>query len=374
MLHVRAAIKHYAWGSTHALAELAGTTPDGRPWAELWFGTHPDGPAVALDGEGGARPLVEAVGPLPFLAKLIAAAEPLSLQTHPDEQRAREGYRREEATGIDRDDPHRQYRDAGAKPELLVALGPFEALCGIAPTVATVALLRRLGEPAAGELADRLERDGPGPLLRTLLVDRPPVVATLATACRRVGPRLDAHSSAHLGWVARLAERYPEDPAVAVALLLNYTVLAPGEALALAPGNLHAYLQGVGFEVMAPSDNVIRGGLTGKPVAPTELVSLVDHRPLAHPVVRGRPTPSGLVYSVPTIDVHAERVSLPAATSLTTRVPGLLVVVAGRVAGAPAGDAVWLDAADTVRADANADVFVVTSGPFVPVTTTRAAR
>ncbi len=256
MRHVEGVVQHYAWGDPEFLPALLGIAPDGRPWAELWLGTHPNGPAT-VDG----RPLSEVAGPLPYLLKVLAAAEPLSLQAHPTRAQAAAGF----AAG--------RYPDDQPKPELLVALTRFEALCGFRPIDDALALLDTLG---ARELAAAVRHGGPGEALHGLYRGRirsDPVVAACAG---------QEHPAAR--WAGRLGRRYPGDPSVAATLLLNHVTLAPGEAIFLGPGNLHAYLAGAGVELMGASDNVVRGGLTVKAVDVDDLLAVVDPTPLADPV------------------------------------------------------------------------------------------
>jgi mannose-6-phosphate isomerase len=255
---VHGVVQRYAWGDPFFIPSLLGVDPDGEPWAELWIGTHPSGEATLDDG----RPLRDIAGELPYLLKVLAASEPLSLQVHPDADQARDGYER----GV--------YPDPNAKPELLCALTDFDALCGIRPVEATSALLDELG---AHCLADVLATDGPIGALTALYngtIERRPVVEACATSSR-----------AEAAWVTRLAERYPDDPSVVATLLMNLVRLAPGEALHLEPGILHAYLHGAAIELMGPSDNVVRAGLTHKPVDVDELLRIVDPTPLPEPVV-----------------------------------------------------------------------------------------
>ena len=257
---VHGVVQHYAWGDRAFIPSLLSVAPDGEPWAELWIGTHPSGPATLDDG----RPLRDVSGELPYLLKVLAAAEPLSLQAHPDARQAGEGHDR----GI--------YADRNAKPELLCALTDFDALCGIRPVDATLALLDELGTTG---LADVLASTGPRGALAAVYdgaVDPRPVVDACA-----------ASSRAEATWVARLADRYPGDPSVVATLLLNLVRLAPGEAIRLGPGNLHAYLSGAAIELMGASDNVVRAGLTVKPVDVDELMRIVDTTPLADPVIDG---------------------------------------------------------------------------------------
>ena len=273
MQRVTGVVQHYAWGDPKFIPRLLGVHPDGRPWAEWWLGTHPNGPAQLADG----RPLAEVTGELPFLLKVLAAQGPLSLQTHPDARRAADGFRR----GV--------YADPNPKPELLCALTPFHALCGVRPVAPTLALLDELGVET---LASVVANDGPaaafGGLLRGTL-DAGPAIE----ACRREdGTRLEA------GWVRLLAARYPDDPSVAATLLLNLVVLEPGQAIRLDAGNVHAYLRGAGVELMGPSDNVVRAGLTTKPVDVDELLDVAVLDPLVDPVL-----PPGHRYELPAADV-----------------------------------------------------------------------
>jgi mannose-6-phosphate isomerase len=290
-------VRHYPWGDPEAIPRLLGREPDGNPWAELWFGTHPSAPSlVELDHR--RVPLEQVAGRLPVLVKVLAAAEPLSLQLHPDATNAREGYAREETAGMDAADPHRSYPDPYSKPELLCALTPFEALCGAAPTDEVDARLGELG-PAADPLRDH-HRDGGlvGALAWLLHGQADP--EPLLEACQR-SPQPVAR------WVVRLAELHPDDPTALAPLLLNHVSLQPGDALFLTPGTLHAYLHGTGVEVMSASDNVVRCGLTTKHTDPDEVLRLVDPTPAIEPVLRGGPAPDGVV---PAADFRVQRVEL----------------------------------------------------------------
>ena len=271
MRTVTGVVQHYAWGDLLSLPRLLHTEPDGSPWAEWWLGTHPGGPAQ-LDG---GTPLSAVAGDLPYLLKLLVAAEPLSLQTHPDALTAQQGYLREHAAAIAVDDPRRIYRDPFAKPELLCAISPFDALCGFRPAAVTDLLLRSIG---ATGLADELREHGLQATVAALYRGTIPTAPTIA-ACR-------ANATPECSVVADLDRRYPGEPSVVVALLLNLVHLHPGEAIFLGPGNLHAYLLGTGVEVMGASDNVVRGGLTPKHVDVEELLTVLSFEPLADPVVR----------------------------------------------------------------------------------------
>jgi mannose-6-phosphate isomerase len=313
---VRGVVQHYSWGHPTAIPRLLDIEPDGRPWAELWFGTHLGGASKILrvddateaalrrsgadDTDGHSIPLLSVAGELPFLLKVLAAAEPLSLQSHPSSDQAKAGYARENRLNIPVGNSRRIYRDPFAKPELICALGPFEALCGFRDPVATVELLHSIGGGAsiiARLLADHdLDHTmrwlfGGGEEIQVLMKD-------VIDACQN-------HDSPSAQWVTRLAVAYPDDPAVIATLLLNYLTLQAGEALYLDPGNLHAYLSGTGIEVMGSSDNVVRCGLTNKHVDVNELLATVVPQPLPDPILRAVPvakTEAGRLWKYETPD------------------------------------------------------------------------
>lgn len=262
MTRIRPALKSYDWGDTSFIPRLLGLTSTNDPVAEAWFGTHPSGEAVTDDG----TVLSAITGPLPFMVKFIAAAKPLSLQVHPSLEQAREGFLRENAAGLAVDDPRRNYRDDSDKPELLIALTPFSALCGFHDPTATVGWFRALGWL---ELADALERLGIEGFVREALT----------------GTSLSIPGNLP-AWATALCNAHPGDPAVLVALLMHWVELAPGECLALEAGVLHAYLSGCAVEVMNGSDNVVRAGFTTKHRDHDELLRITSFEASPNPVRR----------------------------------------------------------------------------------------
>lgn len=281
--------RSYAWGSTTAIAELLGREPSGGPEAEYWLGDHPGSPAVILDRPAVGRTLDDVTmrspnGRLPFLMKVLAAAEPLSLQVHPSAEQAKRGFARENAAGLSIDDPRRVYRDDRHKPELLVALSdPFVALSGFRPPVDTLAELRGVNDVRLDDLVRRLSELELAEVVRWLLSGDPQVVH-LATAL--TDNAADAHrNDPHGTWstVRRLAARYPGDPGIVISTLMHTVVLQSGEALYLPVGTLHSYQEGLGIELMAASDNVVRAGLTSKHVDVPELLAILDARPIPAP-------------------------------------------------------------------------------------------
>lgn len=264
--------RDYAWGSTTLIPEFLGVEPDGRPQAEIWYGTHPGSPARIAGGEGELR---DVAGELPFLLKILAAGSPLSLQAHPTAEQAREGFARENAAGVPLDAPQRNYKDPFAKPEMIYALSDeFRALSGFRPVAETRA---DLDAAAPGLLPDlRGDDDIPAVVERLLTTDvSTDLDAIVAAAARGTG---EAWAT-----VRELATRSPGDPGVAISLLLHTVVLRRGEALYLPAGNIHAYQRGLGIELMGPSDNVLRGGLSPKHVDVPELLKVLDFRALAEP-------------------------------------------------------------------------------------------
>lgn len=343
MRAVTGVVQHYAWGDHEAIPRLLGDEPDGRPWAELWFGTHPAGPARLADG----RPLREISGDLPYLLKVLAAASTLSLQTHPSDEQAARGYALEQRHGPPLDAPDRLYRDPLAKPELLCALTPFDALCGFRPVAASVALLHSIG---ATGLAAHLETGGIASTVRKLYHRELPLDAVL-DACRRAH-----HREARL--VVELATLYPGDPSVAVTLLLNRVTLAPGEAIFLGPGNLHAYLHGTGVELMGASDNVIRGGLTVKHVDANELLSVLDVRPLDHPVVVAvEEEPGCWRYDTPPAPFTLRRFDVDGLLTHTASGREVLLCTDGHTDLLPRGTATYLEPDEVVHLSGRATVF-----------------
>jgi mannose-6-phosphate isomerase len=338
---LRNAVRPYAWGSRTAIPELlGGPVPAPHPQAELWLGAHPADPSVLMHADGAQTSLLEALradpcrhlgqrcaqrwgGRLPFLLKVLAADEPLSLQAHPSAEQAAEGFARDEVRGIPRDAPERNYVDPSHKPELICALTELEALAGFRDPRRTVDLLQALDVPALAPYRAMLAAEPNADGLRTLFttwitMPEPAMKAILPStldACvallRRNGVRgsvptpsgdfqtlsegdffrtpRDSEFRAECRVILELAESYPGDVGVLAALLLNHVVLASGEAMYLPAGNLHTYLRGTGVEISANSDNVLRGGLTSKHIDVPELLRVLDFSHGVLPVQRGEP-------------------------------------------------------------------------------------
>src|SRR3954467_9661098 len=341
-------VRHYPWGSRTVIPELLGQpAPADRPHAELWMGAHPGEPSMLSDG----RPLDKAIladpetllGPevhaqfgerLPFLMKVLAADLPLSLQAHPTPAQAEAGFAAEEAAGIPIDDPTRTFKDPYHKPEILCAITPVEALCGFRPIGESLHCLAKLQLPELKPTIAALARGGLRTAIPQLLAlsarRRDSLVRAVAAKAAQFVAAHDPEFMNTYRWAATLAETYPGDPGVVISLMCNHLKLAPGEAVFLPAGNLHAYLSGAGVEVMASSDNVLRGGLTGKHVDLAALIEVLDFTdgrvPVIHPVLG----PGGLRYPVPVQDFDLTRVQLDAGTgALTTHGPQVLLCTEG---------------------------------------------
>ena len=356
--------RDYAWGSTSAIAELLGREPSGRPEAELWLGAHPGSPARLVGRDG---TLLDVAPGLPFLLKVLAARTPLSLQAHPTPAQAEAGFAREEAAGIPIDDPARNYKDAFPKPELIYALSdPFRALCGFRPVDETRALL----EPVAGDeriapLRDRLRADADLQPTFEWLITRGEGVDDLIAALVEASAVVD-----DVAWdsVRRLSESFPGDPGIAISLLMHTAVLAPGAVLYLPAGNIHAYLEGVGVELMASSDNVLRGGLTSKHVDVPELLAVLDFTPRPVPyLVPEEPQPGVRVFRPDGLDFELTVVD---GVDVEVRLGGPAIVLCARGSAAidggelERGHAVYVQdvAALDAMADANGGLVFVASG------------
>ncbi len=312
MLELRGRTRPYKWGSASAMPCLFGKPVAEGPVAEVWLGAHPDDPAsvgvgTSIFDDSQLYPSKVAAGPpaqtlsewiaqdpgsvlgesvverygtsLPYLLKVIAPAEPLSLQVHPSLEQAEEGFAAEEAAGIPRSAPNRNYKDRNHKPELAYALSTFEALVGFRARRRIGEVLKGLRAPLAQRLRAVLGMGGVRGAFEYLLREQtrpgPEEVAEVAAACAARSPG-DSPSVRADRVVVMLAERYPGDPGVVASLLMNPVTLNPGEALFLSAGTVHAYLNGVAVEIMAASDNVLRAGLTPKHVDVPELLKILN--------------------------------------------------------------------------------------------------
>jgi mannose-6-phosphate isomerase len=322
-------IQEYVWGSPTFIPELLGTlNPEGRPKAEMWMGTHPKAPSTVIDENGettlpdliaGDPPKVlgESVadrfnGQLPFLFKVLAASQALSIQAHPNLSQARAGYDRENKKGVALDAWDRNYRDPNHKPEIICALTPFWAMCGFRPIDEIVTNLDFLtGTVLDKAFANLKKKPGEKALRRffesLITLGKESAGDIVDAACRGAATRND---DSH-GWVTKLNKQQPGDVGVICPLLLNTYHLEPGQAMFQGAGELHAYLEGLGIELMANSDNVLRGGLTTKYVDPDELLQTLTFDAQPAPILTGREvSPGTVVYDTPAKEFSLSRITV----------------------------------------------------------------
>ena len=383
------AIRNYAWGSHQELAALRGApTPTEHPEAEMWFGTHTGDPAhLAADHTRTLLDVIAAApahelgssifqtyeGHLPFLLKLLAAEEPLSLQAHPSKEQAREGFARENAQGVPVDAPDRNYHDPNHKPELIVGLTRFHALAGFRDPQHTLALFDSLHvaelQPFAEMLRAEPDANGIRAVMTTFITLTRDHLHDCINATQQAAQRLVAANDEWVDEAAtylNLVSEYGVDAGALCALLLNRITLEPGEAIFMGPGMLHAYLHGVGVEIMANSDNVLRGGLTPKHVDVPELMHVLQFDALLDPVAPAAPViapthgilPAEGVDSVeyltpvPEFRLSRTRLEAEATAEIGVEGPFIVLVTEGSVTltpqtgdeylDVPAGQAAWV--------------------------------
>ena len=391
MLELIGVRQSYPWGTKDAIPSLIGQAPDAKPWAEQWYGAHPLGDSPTPDGatlsehlaqqpdQLGKAALMTFGRRLPFLVKILSADSPLSLQAHPTRQQAREGHARESLLGVPLGAPERSFKDDWPKPETIVALTSFEALVGFRDPVRTAQLFEDLGvgDALTSVIGPLRDRDG-SPALQEVFLD----VLSLDDRRHLVDEVLGAavnHLDApgELGLFARTAveidEYFPSDPGILAALLLNRFSLEPGQALALAPGVMHSYLRGCCIEVMANSDNVLRGGLTAKHIDVDALLHVVSFAPTPAEVLL--PSGSDGTYIYPTSFEEFELWLLQPTDGSPLRVPrsdsGRICLVAsgsfelsgdGDPVVLKPGKAVFIGAGEAIVARGEGQLFVAATG------------
>lgn len=337
----------YAWGSTTAIASLMGQpVPSEAPQAELWMGAHPKAPSqIMTDGRwtflneaienDPANMLGSAVANrfdnrLPYLFKVLAVEKPLSIQAHPNKVMAQKGFAKEERQNIPRDASHRNYRDKNHKPECICALTPFWALNGFKPAEKVVSLLLEACPTTLKNIDYSLKETDEIYLKRLMeqlltlsgdqkkaMIDEALTQTTLAKT------ESDEVADSSWYWVDQLAQNYPGDIGVLAPLILNLVRLNPGEAMYLPSGRIHAYLKGTGLELMANSDNVLRGGLTTKHIDVDELLKVAIFEPLSiQPVQASRIDSSIERYHTPAVEFRLSKMTLKEGSRHSCRING----------------------------------------------------
>lgn len=291
-------IQYYAWGSPTAIPDLLGQqNPSGKPWAELWMGAHPKAPS-RLNRDGRWMSLIETIQAhpdeilgrkvalrfdhkLPYLFKVLAASKPLSIQAHPNLEQAQSGFSSENEKNIPLNAPNRNYKDDNHKPECICALTRFFALKGFRAITEIISLLEAACPVSLAHEVQRLKANSDSKGLKNfygglLNLESAKQTRAVNEALQNLGHISDPNI---VFWMKRLAREYPSDTGILTPILLNLIRLEPGQALYLPAGELHAYLEGLGIELMANSDNVLRGGLTPKHIDLPELLRVVQFEP-----------------------------------------------------------------------------------------------
>lgn len=343
MLQLRGAVQHYAWGDRHVLPELLEITSDGRPWAEIWFGTHPRGPAHVEANLHTPGPvyLSDEVGELPFMVKLLAAAQPLSLQTHPSGEQAVSGFARENDLGLDLADARRAYVDDRAKPEMVIALDGFEALCGFLDDATALEQCRLAG---AHDIARMVSDHGVAHAAREVVSGR--TFAPVTNPSRAM----------------KKIMRHHDDARATIALLMRHLQLAPGEALYLDAGNVHMYLGGLALEVMGNSDNVLRAAFTEKHTHLDEFLALAHFSPGGDPRIAPQAVSTQTMTYRCAAPFQVMRHDLNGEFSMTTALQHTIVVcTSGRVGSLAAGSAAYLARGETVELSGSGTLYSVSA-------------
>ncbi|WP_338493002.1 mannose-6-phosphate isomerase, class I [Streptomyces sp. SJL17-4] len=388
-------LQPYDWGSRTLLPELMGLPPTGAPQAELWMGAHPAAPSRLFRGEALARldrivaedpegelgaVTLRRFGPrLPFLVKLLAADAPLSVQVHPDLAQAQAGFARENALGVPLDAVHRNYRDDQHKPEMIVALTPFRGLCGFRSPEDCAALLDSLRVPGLRPYIETL-RTVPEPqaLAQVFRAFFRPPADLLVSVAQALAVAAAGTAGAHIVAYDRIARAYPGDAGLLSALMLRYVELSPGEALFLGAGVPHAYLSGLGVEIMASSDNVLRCGLTSKHVDAEELSRTVRFGAPPTRVLSPREEGEGEeVYPAPVDDFRLSRYLLRAGDPrrcVTLDAPQIVLCTAGTMSLSSTKENVDIGPGQAVYVPAGAEAGLEGAGMAFRATTGTAER
>jgi mannose-6-phosphate isomerase len=280
ILKMKNMIQDYPWGSERYLQDLLGLEKTG-PLAELWMGVHPRGMSRLVEPGAASQSLAEYIsqnpaallgaqvnedfGVLPYLFKLLAAGEPLSIQAHPSKSQAELGFARENELGIPLDGFNRNYKDDNHKPEIICAITDYWAMKGFRKPDEVLSYFSPWCPSSLQSVLFTVPSSDESSFLKSFFISLmnlgdPQIKELLNAALNWCSTQNDDACR----WVLKLQDKYPGDTGILSPLFLNTLCLKPGEALYLPAGELHAYLQGLGVELMANSDNVLRGGLTRK--------------------------------------------------------------------------------------------------------------
>ncbi len=323
-------IQNYAWGSVTAIPRLLGiANRENLPMAELWMGDHHRAPSSLFTAEG-KKPLPEVIGEmpdrilgretaekygadLPFLFKVLAAGKPLSIQSHPNRKQAESGFDSEDKRKVPMDAPFRNYKDRNHKPEVICALSPFTALRGFRPIEEILSGFTGIDSAPIKAVLNEFSENRSAEGLRVFFSylmnlpykEKEILIRDAVDFCKGGSTETEE-------WIIRLNNEYPGDIGALAPLFLNLVFLGPGDAMYLGAGELHAYLDGLGIELMANSDNVLRGGLTVKHVDVEELLKTLTFgygkAEFIRPVIKNS---LEIQYPAPAEEFRLSRITVP---------------------------------------------------------------
>ena len=390
LYRIKGKLQHYPWGGHEYLPSLLNQeNAQHQPFAEYWLGVHTSGPALLPSADNAdldtfiqADPSLLGnqvrfkFGTVPYLMKILDVREMLSIQVHPNKAAAEAAFEAENAAGVPLSASNRNYKDANHKPELMYALGDFWLLHGFKEPDQLKSTLTAIKELAfLDAVFDRSGYEGVYQLVMEM--DQEKVNRHLKSLLDRIIPEYQekqlSKSSPHF-WAARAALTYNQgskiDRGIFSIYLLNLVHLSEGEAIFQDAGILHAYLEGQNVEIMANSDNVLRGGLTPKHIDVSELMKHVSFKPIRPAVIRGeKKSDTETVYPTPAVDFELSRIRVPAGaeaiiSATTAEIAILLTGAANITSGGEAelfkkGDAFVMFAGTscTVAAAVNTEIF-----------------
>lgn len=320
-------IKNYVWGCKTSLNTHFGFDNEKQEHqAELWMGAHSNGCSTLKISNGirldefidqnpskilGSK-ISDSFGGLPFLMKVLAVDTPLSIQVHPSKKQAEIGYKKENDLGIELTSPKRNYHDDNHKPEVVYALTDYDALNGFREFDEIIQLFLLIDNEvirlALKNFQANKNEKGLENFFNAILRLNGDVknnaLADLILLSKSYDLKDDKQNTFNL--VSQLATHYPSDIGLFSPLFLNLVNLKPGESMFLYAETPHAYLRGLGIEVMASSDNVLRAGLTPKNVDVDELINNTSFYPTSKESIQLKPQriDQRLIYPIPVNDFN----------------------------------------------------------------------
>lgn len=377
-------VQHYAWGGKDYIASLIGlNSAKDQPCAEWWLGAHPSAPSE-IENVTGKQSLIEFLSQNPtalgqasrqqfgdelsYLLKILDVEKPLSIQLHPTKDQAEKGFEAENAKGVALTDGTRTYKDRNHKPEMMIALSDFWLLHGFKTKSQLLATLNT--RPSLQSLAEKLGKQSLAEFYADVML------AEQSTLANWLLPIIEANQQSYKNgeleldnpdyWVLYTMEAMaisPEklDAGLVCFYLFNIVHLKEGEGIFQDAGIPHAYLRGQNVELMACSDNVIRGGLTPKYVDIVELLKIVDCREVTPQIISAASqNQSEFTYKTPVKDFALAqiRVEPQQHTKVNLQSAGILLVMQGELKIQEKSTALILKQGESafITADSNVEI------------------